>query len=176
VQDGLYTSHPVKDVLLQLEYAACRGFEELPFFWCHALIVADHYVYSLTTTRLLSEVIGWPAVRYGLKTSGSSRVCRKWTYPNSLRQTFGGSDANRSSASVGLPTTPRSTGRHRSVDRPALVDHWHAEAFGFARRFVSHAAVQARIGPERSKRLGQDQSHQPAIDRATPPEYSRTVT
>jgi hypothetical protein len=41
VQDGFYTLHPVKDLLLQLKYAASRGFKELPFFRCHALIGAD---------------------------------------------------------------------------------------------------------------------------------------
>jgi len=42
--------------LRELEYAARRGFEELPFFRCHALIVANHCVYSLTATRLIAAV------------------------------------------------------------------------------------------------------------------------
>jgi hypothetical protein len=47
VQDGFDSGHPVKDVLLQLEHAARRSFEELSFFWCHALIGANFSICSL---------------------------------------------------------------------------------------------------------------------------------
>jgi hypothetical protein len=42
MQDGFYTRDPVKDFLLQLDYAARRGFKELPFFRCHAIIGANN--------------------------------------------------------------------------------------------------------------------------------------
>jgi hypothetical protein len=47
--------------------------------------------------------------------------------------------------------------RHRSVDGSALVDRWHAEAFGFARRFVSHAAVPSADRSGALEAAGQDQ-------------------
>jgi hypothetical protein len=46
MQDGFNTGDPVKDFLLQLEYATRRGFKELPFFRCHTLIGTNNRVCS----------------------------------------------------------------------------------------------------------------------------------
>jgi hypothetical protein len=41
VQDVFDASHPVKEIFLDLEYAARGRFEEPAFFWCHALLVLN---------------------------------------------------------------------------------------------------------------------------------------
>jgi hypothetical protein len=60
-------------VLLQLEYAARRGFEELPFFQCHALMGPNNCLCSLMATRQRSVVPLITALRIRIPTWVSRR-------------------------------------------------------------------------------------------------------
>jgi hypothetical protein len=89
VQDSLNTVHPVKDVLFQLQYAAGRGPEELPFFWCHALIGADYCLCSEAARQTsVSEEHYISACCSGSRTVALSRLSSENKKPRSCGASF----------------------------------------------------------------------------------------